>query len=83
MYKLTGWGFNVGFKMPYWRQHKEMFEPSYHSRASCSYRPPQTREVNNAPKEPNEKSRVVAGHLMMYGHAISATGDYFVQLCCP
>jgi cytochrome P450 len=44
-----GWDFNAGF-MPYgpqWRRQRRLFQQAFKRVTSLSYRPEQTRKVNN------------------------------------
>ncbi|KAF5315063.1 hypothetical protein D9619_007436 [Psilocybe cf. subviscida] len=92
MVDLMGWDFNTGL-MPYgprWRRLRRLFQQTFKRVSSLSYRPEQTRKINdllqallNSPDEFREHIKVMTAATSMsmtYGYDITAKNDHFVNL---
>ncbi|KAF5314830.1 hypothetical protein D9619_007202 [Psilocybe cf. subviscida] len=92
MIDLMGWDFNAGL-MPYgprWRGQRRLFQQSFKRVTSLSYRPEQTRKVNDmlhgllkCPEAFRDHTQTVTAAVAMsiaYGYDIKPQKDYFVTL---
>ncbi|KAF5315299.1 hypothetical protein D9619_007187 [Psilocybe cf. subviscida] len=92
MVDLMGWDFNLGL-MPYgarWRVQRRLFQQAFKKDTSLSYRPEQTRKINDmlfglliSPEEYRNHLKTVTAAIVMsitYGYDIEPKEDYFVNI---